>query len=445
MAISLARMGSIPADNSDYYGVALARNNASAAARDARRKAAQDLQTGEIDLAAKALGQKELERTTSEAAQSRPIRSNFIINREQAEGIPIGIRSPNYVDDSRPATAPFGPTGAPAVRSPQERQTTIDLARVNPDYAEQFRNGQITERNGMEDRTRKQGFEDQTNIRANAADSRAADDQRIQNQQLSDAEKQQIVANNIAWFNAHTAQDKANKPDAGSQRDVASLRSQLDKRAKAYTNGKDAYAQALAEYDNYALNPKGLDAKANQQGIIDKYITSSTGKATTQEQFKKLVDDIPGIDNYVNNFGSKLSVGRLLPNAMINALMRNMRDYQVALGENLKQANSDAADEATIRGIDPRGVILTPDERLTSDSTAYASHKFGNEVTGKKLPQVGLVNRIFGTTPDEPVFPVNKGKAQGTPTFKTEAEADAAGLRPGTKVVVNGREGIWEP
>ncbi len=168
--MQLARLNAIPRRTPVAYdpiqtGIDLA------AAEDARRKSAQDFALGRqtqeqnvIDLARNALTQKEFERTTGEAEKGRGIRSNYIINREGALDLPIGVRSPEFSQEQRPATAPFGPMGQPAQRTPMETRSIIDLARINPDMAESFRTGNITERNAVEDRGRKIGAEDTKQI-----------------------------------------------------------------------------------------------------------------------------------------------------------------------------------------------------------------------------------------------------------------------------------------
>ncbi len=217
MAISLARMGSIPRNDTDYYGDAVRLDDQSKAALALRRKAAQDLQAGEIDLAQKALAQKELERTTREAEQGRGIRRDFIVNREGALDLPVGVRVSEFSQEQRPANAPFGPMGQPAPRNPMESRSIIDLARVNPDMADQFRTGQITERNAVEDRGRKIGAEDTKQIADFADDNFRRE---TKNRELTNAEKQQIIDNNQKWMalkiqgqNANTAATAAaNKP-----------------------------------------------------------------------------------------------------------------------------------------------------------------------------------------------------------------------------------------
>lgn len=168
MAINLARMGSIPrADDGFTYDPADEARKIQVA-RDLRRKAAQDLRAGEIDLAAKALAQKELERTTREGEKDRGIRSNFLVNREGALDVPVGVRSPEFLEQERPSNAPFGPMDAPAPRNKMESGAFIDLARNNPDLANQFRSGLTTERQGLEDRSRKIASEDQKQIQTGA-------------------------------------------------------------------------------------------------------------------------------------------------------------------------------------------------------------------------------------------------------------------------------------
>ncbi len=317
MAINLARMGTIrtPEDDGFSYDPADEARKIQIA-RDLRRKNAQDLQAGEIDLAKAALTQKELERNTREAEQGRGVRRDYIINREGALDLPVGVRSPEFSQEQRPSNAPFGPMGAPVPRNPVEARTTIDLARINPDMADSFRTGQISERQGLEDRGRKQSAEDKAQIYAANTDARAADDQKIQNRQLSNAEKQQIVANNLAWFQANTGRQNANKAATGKPIPASAQTQILEnvqnakkaQKALALLSGRDVGAlkgdkeptgfwKSLLTMGNAtALNktdPEGTGARAAIADLGSMVIHDRSGAAVTASESPRLMPFIP--------------------------------------------------------------------------------------------------------------------------------------------------------
>lgn len=294
MPISLARVGSIAQPTSDYYGLALKREDDTRAARDLRKKSAQDLRTGEIDLAAKTLAQRELERVTAEDAQRRAISSQYIQDREGAQSLPVGVRAPEFVDQERPSSAPFGPMAEPKRPSSMESRNIINLARVNPDFAESFRTGAIKEREGEEDRGRKQGFEDQAQIIQNATSTREA-------KKLSDAEKQQIVTNSINWFNAKTNRTRANavgaalKPPTESQANFAVYGRRMQNAENTFNdleskgfNRSDRKQGFLSKTANYLgfKSPSLLQQEQAERDFVNATLRRESGAAISPSEFQ---------------------------------------------------------------------------------------------------------------------------------------------------------------
>ncbi len=396
MAINLARLGTIRAPEDDGFTYDPSDESRKIQlARDLRKKSAQDLQTGEIDLAAKALAQKELERTTREAEQGRGIKRDYIINREGALDLPIGVRSPEFSQEQRPATAPFGPMGQPAQRTPMEARTTIDLARINPDLSDSFRTGQISERQGVEDRTRKQGTEDRAQIYAANTDSRANDDQRLQERQLSNAEKQQIVANNLAWFQANTARDKSDKVSAGK------------------TIPASAQTQILSNIQNAKKAQKALTL------LSGKDVGSLTGdKAST---------------GFWKGLGSSLFSG-----SAINKADPKGTSTRAAIADLGSMVIHDRSGAAVTASESPRLMPFIPtvyDDPKTAKTKIKRFIQEYNSIIEDQAQQ-------YGTDAGYAESPLVKEYLQNMPTaiFDTPAEAKAAGLPPGTIVLIDGEE-----
>ncbi len=349
MAIDLARLAPNATSNVGVIDRSLIGERQRKAIADAA-KAAQDLQKGQIDLAKEALVQKELERNTLEAEQGRGVRRDFIINREGALDLPVGVRSPEFSQEQRPSNAPFGPMGAPAPRNPVEARTTIDLARINPDMADSFRTGQISERQGLEDRGRKQGAEDKAQIYAANTDTSAADDQKIQNRQLSNAEKQQIIANNLAWFQANTGRKNAENTataKAGGKPLPSNRVIELADQQSALKQMDTMYPEALAFakkagsagplYNRLsAMNPWNSEAQGIKQyiaatkQIIGKSLEGGVLRKEDEAKYEKIIPNIGDTPETLE-----------LKNNQLRALISNRRTEQM---KELKQAGYNVGD-----------------------------------------------------------------------------------------------------
>jgi hypothetical protein len=413
MAISLARMGSIPRDNTDYYGQAVKRDDESRAALSLAKKAAQDLRQGEIDLAKTALIQKELERTTREGEQGRGVRRDYIINREGALDLPVGVRSPEFSQDQRPSNAPFGPMGAPEQRNPMETRATIDLARINPDMADAFRTGNITERQGLEDRTRKMAEEDQKQIQTGAdfayKQKKDESDAQFEKRKQAEIERQNRVKNNIEWFNANTGRMNAGqngKPIPVSANTQILENIQNAKKAQAaldLLSGKDVgvmkgskdatgYLKGLmtgGDKREYVLNtfdPQGVDTRAAIADLGSMIIHDRSGAAVTVSEYPRLRPFIPRTGDSPETAKKKLA-----------------RFVQVY--------NETIADQGQLYG----------------PQAGYQESPLIRDYLNSQAPE-GIRKPEGATVRD----------------FASEEEANAANLPSGTEITVNGRPAVVE-
>ncbi|MES2367609.1 MAG: hypothetical protein V4563_17165 [Pseudomonadota bacterium] len=421
MAINLARMGSIPRDNTDFYGQAVKREDESRAAADARKAAALALSKGQIDLAKAALDQKELERNTREAEQGRGIRSNYIINREGAQDLPVGVRSPEFLDMARPSNAPFGPMNAPVQRSPMETKSIIDLARVNPDMAEQFRTGNITERQGQEDRTRKMAGEDQKQIQESAKfgydKQKDASTLALDTRKQDEAERDNRVKNNIAWVLANAAKSKA---------DAATPEIPTTKGEQAY----DRYAaKDLAEWDlggstEVDKNLKQLETAVN--GIYP--VNPQTGKRQAVEGISgKVVGRLPDWARSTESINAR--------DQITEVAQRNLRQV---LGAQYTEKEGVALIRRAYNETLP---VETNVIRLNNLIKQIKAAKEAKDAASQYFKQYGTLKGFNTKLLKTGASDFNPE----VPTFDSDAEADAAGLAPGTKVIVGGREGVWNP
>ena len=399
MAINLARMGSIaPASDGFSYDpsdearkIQIARDLRKKEQGD-RLKAAQDLESGKIDLASKALAQRELERTTGEAEKARGIRSGFIVNREGALDVPVGIRSPEFVDNSRPSNAPFGPLGAPEPRNRVESQATIDLARVNPDFAEAFRTGNITERNSETDRKNKIAAEEQKGILAGAKNTAeiATEQSRkaaIDAKPRADGNRTYVLSRTGGKGGSATGDGSETPTDPNAKPPKPPTEMQAN---------FAIYGRRLQQANDIinGLYDQGFDRSKASQGVLSKtanFLGFKSNELLKQEQAER-------------NF--------------VNATLRRESGAAISRDEFLN-----AEKQYFPRTGDSPGVI---EQKKRNRETQLQSFK-------------GLAG---------PAWEKAGGDVQNPyaiPTFKTDAEADAAGLKPGTKVIVGGREGVWYP
>lgn len=253
MAINLARMGSIPSPSGADYNP-FAEGAVRRRAAQLERQGTLDLQKGMLDLATAKRAEKAAIDLARDQAKEKQIMGKYVQGRDAAENLPLGVVNPRFIEDSGMGPQPMVPKRTAA---PVERETILDLARVNPATAESFRLGRQAETQGTEDRTRKMAFEDANQKRLDEAEARAG-------RKLTNEEKQQIVANNLAWFQANTGRINANKPPAAAV-----------KPATADQNTYANYGRRLtqAEQDLKTLEQSGFDRSKPAMGLFNKLPT----------------------------------------------------------------------------------------------------------------------------------------------------------------------------
>ncbi len=162
------------------------------------------------------------------------------------------------------------------------------------------------------------------------------------------------------------------------------LRGQNNNVTKDYDVAKRAAQAFQSDYDEYRkmISSGNKEAiKIAQQGMLDKYITASTNKATGDAQFKNFMSN-QGLNSSIDNLYDKIVNGSMAPDVAI----KTMRDITMSTAmkalQKTKQANaaSQGMVESTNKShdfsIDPTSVIVHPPEMLTQDSVGYAQPSF---------------------------------------------------------------------
>lgn len=135
-----------------------------------------------------------------------------------------------------------------------------------------------------------------------------------------------------------------------------------------------------ADYENYKKAIASGDTQAikvAQQGMVDKYITTSTGKSTGEAQFKNFIDG-QGITNAMQNLGDKLVNGSMAPEKVFDAMNDITMSTALKMNDKTKQANAmtrkqvEKENKSHGFGIDPEALITHPEDMLTQDSAAFA-------------------------------------------------------------------------
>ncbi len=401
MALTLARMGGIPAQNEPDYNPF--------AEGELRRKAKQDLakakvdqQQAVVDLAKSRLTQSEFERTMGEDAKRREVLGNFVRGRELAQDIPIGIRAPEYIE-KRPDSAPFGPIEAPKPRNPMESRAILDLAAINPDFAEAFRKGEMGERQALEDRTRKINFEDQDRIieadKIRYGRDKDASDAAFRARQQAEVERNSRAGNNVAWYNAQTSRSNAGKAAAGkpipasaqagilsniqnarkAQKALALLSGKDVGSAKGSTSPTGKFKGALGSWLSGSIlndfDPKGVDTRAAIADLGSMVIHDRSGAAVTASETPRLMPFIP--TPFDSPEAAKKKIKRFMQeyNSIIEDQAQQygpdagyaesplLRDYL----QNAPQGIFDNAKEARESGLPPGTIVIVDGEEVEID------------------------------------------------------------------------------
>lgn len=167
------------------------------------------------------------------------------------------------------------------------------------------------------------------------------------------------------------------------QSDVNSLRSRSLENSKRYDIARKALDQGEGAYKKYLENPNSPDAKATQQTIIDKFVQVSLQKSPTESQIS-LIQSWPGLENVVDKATGKIKEGKIVPDALVDGMMDNMRREATELGSDLKYTNQvdiEAGQSNPFGEIDPKRYIRYPSEGITADSTKWANAPLGKKKT----------------------------------------------------------------
>lgn len=302
MALNLARLGGIQRRNTEDF-------NPFAEAED-RRRAAMLQQKATLDLAKAKRDEAEDTRKLKESADARGVLSSYLQARDVADTAPIGVVNPKFLGKPEMGPQPQG-YQAPRDTSSIERQAVLDLAKINPETAESFRTGRMAERQGQEDRARTIATEQATQRRLDDAEARAG-------RKLTDDEKQQVIANNIAWFNARTARTSAeNKGNPTLKQIPGTAQTQIleniqnakkAQKALALVSGKNVgqlegdtkptgFWKSLATLGNATglnkIDPKGAATRAAIADLGSMVIHDRSGAAVTASESPRLMPFIP--------------------------------------------------------------------------------------------------------------------------------------------------------
>ncbi len=163
------------------------------------------------------------------------------------------------------------------------------------------------------------------------------------------------------------------------QAEITSLRSGNATQTKDYDVAKRAALAFNQDYQRYqAIKASGDPSaiKIAQQGMTDKYITSSTGKSTGDAQFNNFRES-QGLTNTVKNLYAKVMDGSMAPDEAFQEMRRITMGTAEALRQKTKQANDATRTNAAaalprLGYIDPAEAIVHPDDMLHQDSAAYA-------------------------------------------------------------------------
>jgi hypothetical protein len=153
------------------------------------------------------------------------------------------------------------------------------------------------------------------------------------------------------------------------------------KQSGDYEKVKGPALAFAADYDNYKKQIASGNKQAikiAQQGMTDKYITTSTQKATGDAQFNNFIVG-QGIQNALQNLGDKLKDGSMAPEKVFDT----MRDITMATADKFRQKvqqtnamtrkQADKENKSHGFNIDPEALITHPDEMLSQDSVAFSA------------------------------------------------------------------------
>ncbi len=163
------------------------------------------------------------------------------------------------------------------------------------------------------------------------------------------------------------------------QQETNSLRTGNASQTKDYDVAKRAALAFDQDYKRYEAiknsnNPQAI--KIAQQGMLDKYITSSTGKSTGDAQFNNFRDS-QGLTNSVQNLYARVMDGSMAPDEAFQEMRKITMGTAEALRGKTKQANAATADMAAaalprLGYINPEETYAHPDKMLTQDSLSFA-------------------------------------------------------------------------
>lgn len=163
------------------------------------------------------------------------------------------------------------------------------------------------------------------------------------------------------------------------QQEVNGARGTNQAQTKDYDIAKRAALAFDQDYKRYeAIKASGNQQaiKVAQQGMLDKYITSSTGKSTGDAQFNNFRDS-QGLTNQIQNLYSRVTVGGMAPDEAFQEMRKITMGTAEALRQKTKQANEATKDYIgaaipRVGYIDPAEAIVHPDKMLSQDSASFA-------------------------------------------------------------------------
>lgn len=188
-----------------------------------------------------------------------------------------------------------------------------------------------------------------------------------------------------AFINPLMGQAMMLRPEMSAENRISS---ENQKQTGDYEVAKRGAVAFKADYDNYKKALASGDKQAikiAQQGMVDKYITTSTGKSTGDAQFKNFIDG-QGVTNAMQNLGDKLMNGSMAPQKIFDAMNDITMSTAMKMNEKTKQANAmtrtqvQKENKAHGFGIDAESLITHPENMLTQDSTAFAQPTAGKAV-----------------------------------------------------------------
>lgn len=198
-------------------------------------------------------------------------------------------------------------------------------------------------------------------------------------------------------FNPAMGQAMLLRPEMSAENRISS---ENQKQTGDYEVAKRGAVAFKADYDNYKKALASGDKQAikiAQQGMVDKYITTSTGKSTGDAQFKNFIDG-QGVTNAMQNLGDKLMNGSMAPQKIFDAMNDITMSTAMKMNEKAKQANAMTRTQVAREnkshgfGIDAESLITHPEDMLSQDSAAFsqpaqkAAVKISSKAEFDKLP-----------------------------------------------------------